>query len=501
MKRYLCWLLVVFLLICPILAIASDLQEDMLSVTVADGDMTEVEEDDVDFLETDEDTEEEITAKEGDNETVSDTLEVEEEAVLEDNETLEDDELSEDSDMAEEEPFEEEDTVISEEMKEEEIAKEDEEGELVEDIEEVEDEENYTIDEELVEEDVISEEAIEEVEAVEEIVDEEEEIIDILALSDEVGSSILPDDNIRVDVLSFSPYIWSELGEKRNDMFVKLSDSIHGRVDTLIGVIEKPQSFESEYMLYDEQIPVVFFNWEEIDNPLAYIILFAWDSKTGKTHAMIFENEDKITGTVYDAEYINWMRKMVFGADIDEVNFFVVVAEITSLDEPIRFSYPSDVVTVDLSSFVFDDDDKEKPDEKEKKPDSEKNINEEYEIYDIDFDSLYDDVGFAEVYKLSVEGVVKPIFEGGVVVYVGWDNDRGNYIIIKYEIGGKTFYLLYAHLTYKPSLKVGKKVTKKDIIGQMENNGYLQVYTGAFDKPAVYYDPLKVIETGGSIIQ
>lgn len=79
----------------------------------------------------------------------------------------------------------------------------------------------------------------------------------------------------------------------------------------------------------------------------------------------------------------------------------------------------------------------------------------------------------------------------GVVTYSGWKQGYGNTIMISHGYGYET---LYAHL-HKFRVRVGQKVTRGQVIGEVGNTGkstgshlhYEVVVRGRYDNPAKYY--------------
>lgn len=79
----------------------------------------------------------------------------------------------------------------------------------------------------------------------------------------------------------------------------------------------------------------------------------------------------------------------------------------------------------------------------------------------------------------------------GVITYAGWKQGYGNCITISHGFGYQT---LYGHLS-KMRVRVGQKVTRGQIIGEVGNTGkstaphlhYEVIVNGKYDNPAKYY--------------
>lgn len=57
------------------------------------------------------------------------------------------------------------------------------------------------------------------------------------------------------------------------------------------------------------------------------------------------------------------------------------------------------------------------------------------------------------------------------VVYEGYDNNLGNYVVLKYDIDNSTIINRFLHLKERTTLKIGDKVKQKQVIGYMGTTG------------------------------
>lgn len=62
------------------------------------------------------------------------------------------------------------------------------------------------------------------------------------------------------------------------------------------------------------------------------------------------------------------------------------------------------------------------------------------------------------------------------------DKGYGNYVIVEYDIGGKKYYAVFAHLQYDPKLKIGSPINAGDQIGCIGQTG------GANNEPHLHFD-------------
>lgn len=69
----------------------------------------------------------------------------------------------------------------------------------------------------------------------------------------------------------------------------------------------------------------------------------------------------------------------------------------------------------------------------------------------------------------------EPVFaaNSGQIEYEGYDNNLGNYIVLKYTENNKTIINRYLHLKNRALVKKGQKVNRGDTLGYMGKTGYV----------------------------